>query len=79
MTSKMISVTNEVYDELSKLKEAHESFSELFMRMVHTHRQNLEKCFGCWKLDAEEEKDIWSDLIVRPGRQWTHSNIDELK
>ncbi|MHA1386083.1 MAG: antitoxin VapB family protein [Candidatus Helarchaeota archaeon] len=72
MTSKTISVTEEVYNELVKIKGENESFSQLFMRLLKLSQHSLERLFGAWDLSEEEMTDVWHDLSHRPGRSWRH-------
>jgi predicted CopG family antitoxin len=70
MTSKNISITEDVYNKLLKIKREDESFSELFLRLLKIQKTTLEKSFGAWNLSKEEEKEIWADLKARTGRHW---------
>lgn len=58
MTSKNISITEEVYNKLMKIKGENESFSEFFIRLLNFQKTTIEKSFGAWKLTEEEKKDI---------------------
>ena len=78
MTSKNISITEDVYNKLIKIKRKDESFSELFLRLLKIQKSSLEKSFGVWKL-SEEEKEIWTNLTTRKGRSWNKSNLEDLK
>ena len=75
MTSKNISITEDVYNKLLKVKRDNESFSELFLRLLKIQRVKLEKCLGAWNLSVEEKKDIWSDITIRPGRDWKKPDL----
>jgi predicted CopG family antitoxin len=79
MTSKNISITEEVYNKLMKIKRANESFSELFLRLLRVQKTNFEKSFGVWDLSEEESKEIWSDISNHSGRKWKKSDIGDLK
>ncbi len=79
MTSKNISITEDVYNKLLKIKRENESFSDLFLRLLKIQKITLEKSFGAWDLSEEEEKEIWAELTVRSGRSWNKSNLEELK
>ena len=79
MTSKNISITEEVYNKLMKIKRVNESFSELFLRLLKIQKTNFEKSFGVWDLSEEESKEIWSDISNRSGRKWKKSDIGDLK
>ncbi len=75
MTSKNISITEEVYNKLLKIKRDDESFSELFLRLLKIQKVKLENCFGAWNLSEEEKNDIWDDITDRSGRIWKKSNL----
>ena len=62
MTSKNISITEEVYNKLLKIKRDKESFTELFLRLLKIQKNTLERSFGAWKLSEEEKGEIWGDL-----------------
>ena len=75
MTSKNISITEDVYNKLLKIKRKDESFSELFLRLLEIQNVRLDKCFGAWNLSEEEEKEIWKDITQRSGRNWKKPNM----
>ena len=79
MTSKNISITEEVYNKLLKIKRDKERFSELFLRLLNIQKNTLEKSFGAWKLSEEEKGEIWEDLSTRNGRNWNKSNLEDIK
>jgi len=79
MTSKNISITEDVYNKLLKIKHDDESFSELFLRLLKIQKNTLEKSFGAWDLSEEEEKEIWAEISTRNGRNWSKSNLEDLK
>ena len=73
MTSKTISITEEIYDRLNTLKVENESFSQLFQRMIDLYQTNLTECFGAWKISSEDYESLWKDITLRPGRKWIHN------
>ena len=77
MTSKNISITEDVYNKLQEIKGEGESFSELFLRLLRVQKFNIEKTFGSWNLSKEEKKEIWDDICNRPGRRWNKSDIGD--
>ena len=79
MTSKTISITEDVYNELIKIKAHDESFSQLFLRILKNYKQNLEASFGLWDLTEDEKKEIWQDISIRSGRIWNKSKKDVLE
>ncbi len=46
MTSKMISIRDDIYKDLKKLKNPNESFSELLERLIKNQRKDPLKHFG---------------------------------
>jgi predicted CopG family antitoxin len=69
MGSKTISVTEDVYNELMRIKGKTESFSEFFTRMLNLQRQSLEESFNTWKLSSDELA-CFKDIHQREGRRW---------
>jgi len=54
MVSKNISITEEVYDLLSKVKLEDESFSDAIARLIRSGGK-LSECAGLWKDMSKEE------------------------
>lgn len=79
MTSKNISITEDVYKKLLKIKRDNESFSELFLRLLRIQKNALEKSFGAWKLSEVEKKEIWEKISSRNARNWNKSNLEDFK
>ncbi len=79
MTSKNISITEDVYKKLMKIKRENESFSELFLRLLNIQKINMEKSFGAWNLSIKEKSEIWEDITNRPGRSWKNSEVGGIK
>ena len=79
MTSKNISITEEVYKKLMKIKRENESFSELFLRLLRIQKVNMEKSFGAWNLSEKEKSEIWDNITNRSGRSWKRSGVGEIK
>jgi predicted CopG family antitoxin len=77
MTSKNISITEDVYKKLIKIKKENESFSELFLRLLKIQKTKIEESFGTWKLSKKEKEDIWNDITDRSGRNWKKSGFGE--
>lgn len=76
MASKTISITEEIYEKLVKIKSESESFSQLFQRMLELYNSNIDECFGAWKLSESEFNQIWKDIYNRSGRKWDHDNVE---
>ena len=79
MTSKNISITEDVYKKLIKIKRKGESFSELFLRLLKIQKVQMEKSFGAWKLSEREKVEIWNEIAGRAGRKWEKSEIGETR
>ena len=79
MVSKTISVTEDMYNKLLEIKGEDESFSQFFLRLLTLYHQKLEKSFGAWKLTTAEKNQIWNDLMKRPSRRWTRTELRELQ
>lgn len=79
MTSKNISITEDVYKKLMKIKKQNESFSELFLRLLKIQKLKMENSFGAWNLSAKEKSEIWDGISNRPGRSWKNSEVGEIK
>jgi predicted CopG family antitoxin len=63
MTSKTITITEEVYQLLKLLKKQNESFSELLRRLaLSVNGQKLENFFGSWDLNDQEYKEIKEEI-----------------
>ena len=77
MTSKNISITEDIYNKLIKIKREGESFSELFLRLLKIQKEKMEKSFGAWNLSEKEKKEIWEDITTRAGRKWEKSELGE--
>lgn len=73
MTQKTISLPEDIYLALKKLKRKEESFAELIARLVQekqTKENNMEKLAGCLKEDNEWDQileDIYEDR-KKPAR-----------
>lgn len=77
MGSKNISITEEVYEKLVKIKREDESFSELFLRLLNLQKSSLEEAFGTWDLTEEEKREIWDPITKRKGRTWKKPSFEE--
>jgi predicted CopG family antitoxin len=77
MTSKNISITEDVYKKLMKIKRENESFSELFLRLLSFQKVKLEKTFGAWNLSKKEKGEIWGDILDLPGHSRKRSRASK--
>lgn len=63
MTVKTITIKEEVYNILKKLKKEEESFSDLLLRLANQiNGQNLENFLGAWDVDDEEMEKINKEI-----------------
>ncbi|MEK6959899.1 MAG: antitoxin VapB family protein [Nanoarchaeota archaeon] len=62
MSFKTITIKHRVYKELSKAKPADESFSDMFVRLLHEKKPDLMEFAGAWKMSKEEEKGLESSM-----------------
>lgn len=65
MTSKMISVREDIYLKLKKLKKPSESFSELFERMIKAREKNPLKYFGIAKDLPKEILEDFEQMVLK--------------
>lgn len=63
MASKNISITEDVYLELSRLKLPKESFSEVISRLIHSASKDPLRYFGILKNYPEEIINDFTDAI----------------
>ncbi len=64
MTSKMISIRVEVYNNLKKLKGPDESFSELIERLIINQKKDPLRHFGIAKDLSEEILNEFENAII---------------
>jgi len=62
MAFKTITIKQETYKDLIKVKISHESFSALFKRLLQERRPNLKDFYGAWKLEKGEAEKMESAL-----------------
>ena len=63
MTSKMISVKEEIYNRLSQLKHENESFSDLFERLLLSRKKNPLKIYEISPTISDDDNDIFEKAI----------------
>ena len=78
MTSKNISLREDVYELLSKIKLEGESFSDTIKRL--SERRSLADCAGLWSDVPEEEMEaFWesvNDLRRRANKSLREENLE---
>ena len=77
MTSKMISIRDEIYKNLKKLKEPNESFSELIERLIINQQKDPLKHFGTAKNLSDDVLDEF-ERTVKEGKK-KDANISSSK
>lgn len=66
MTSKTLTITEDVYLLLKNLKQDDESFSDLLRRLAfQVNGQNLDAFFGGWEMSDEEYKNIQKQIKLK--------------
>ena len=68
MTSKMISIREDIYKNLKKLKGLNESFSELIERLIASQQKDPLKHFGIAKNLSDEDLDEF-ERTVKEGKK----------
>ena len=68
MTSKMISIRDEIYKNLKKLKEPNENFSELIERLIVNQQKDPLKHFGIAKNLSDDVLDEF-ERTVKEGKK----------
>jgi len=68
MTSKMISIRDDIYKNLKKLKDPNESFSELIERLIANQQKDPLKHFGIAKSLSDEVLDEF-ERTVNEGKK----------
>ncbi|TXT63308.1 MAG: hypothetical protein BAJALOKI3v1_390001 [Promethearchaeota archaeon] len=79
MTSKLISVREEIYRKLKKLKQHDESFSDLLERLIKTEEKEPLKYFGIAKHIPEELKKEFEDVILRAKKEFAENTSRRFK
>ena len=60
----MVSIREDIYNQLEKLKKEGESFSDLFERLIQSHKKDPLRHFGIGKQLPEEILDDFEKAIV---------------
>ncbi|MGV9204440.1 MAG: antitoxin VapB family protein [Promethearchaeia archaeon] len=79
MTSKMISVREEIYKKLKNLKNPGESFSDLFERMIKSQEKDPLKHFGIAKNLPEKVLEEFEESVMKAKRESAESSKERFK
>ncbi len=77
MTSKMISIRDDVYKNLKKLKSPNESFSELIERLIANQQKDPLKFFGIAKDLSSELADEFEKAIIEAKKNDAMKSISK--
>ena len=76
MASKNISITEDVYDLLVKMKLGDESFSQTIRRLASERR--ISDCAGLWS-DMSDEEEIQIRAGIRKAKELAKASIEAYK
>jgi predicted CopG family antitoxin len=79
MTSKLISVREDIYLKLKKLKKPEESFSDLLERMLKTREKNPLKYFGIAKDLPKEILDEFKESVLKAKKEYAENQAKRFK
>ncbi|MDD9954136.1 MAG: antitoxin [Candidatus Woesearchaeota archaeon] len=66
--TKIISISDDAYDGLAKMKEGKDSFTKVILRLLETKRKrNILDFAGIWEGDKESEK-IFTNVLAERKR-----------
>ena len=63
MTSKMISIKEEIYNKLTKLKKANQSFSDIIEHLLMKYKKNPLSHFGIGKEINPQDLDDFENIL----------------
>jgi len=69
MTSKMISIREDIYEDLKRLKATKESFSEVIERLIKSQEKDPLKHFGIFKDLPKEVMDDFENVILEAKKE----------
>ena len=79
MGTKTISITEDVYDELSKLKRPEESFSDELRRLAR-NRGKISECAGLWsKWMSREDIDLIEANILERRKASRSAKLEKVR
>jgi len=75
MTSKMVSIREDIYKQLEKLKKEGESFSDLFERLIQNHKKEPLRHFGIGKQLPDEILDDFEKIIIESKKDNANKSL----
>ncbi|MBN2153313.1 MAG: antitoxin VapB family protein [Candidatus Lokiarchaeota archaeon] len=79
MGSKNISITQDVYDTLIKLRHGDESFSEIIMRLANGQKRDPLRFYGILSDESPEDLDIVDNSLEAAKQAATSSSSKRIK
>jgi predicted CopG family antitoxin len=73
MSSINISITEDVYEMLKRLKKKDESFSEIIRSLVK--QKDISRCYGLWKGDEKNIQIIKEEAARARKQRWREVSI----
>lgn len=73
MSSVNISITEDVYNTLKRLKKEDESFSDVIRNV--TQQKDISRCYGLWKGNEEEVEFIRKEALKARKATWPEIKI----
>ena len=71
----MVSIREDIYKQLEKLKKEGESFSDLFERLIQKHKKDPLKHYGIGKQLADEILDDFEKVIIDSKKDNANNSI----
>ena len=79
MTSKMLSIKEEVYENLKRLKEPDESFSDVISRLIKSRKKDPLKHFGIARELGDEFNDEFENAIIKARKEDSSEMTKKIK
>ncbi|MHA1490683.1 MAG: antitoxin VapB family protein [Promethearchaeota archaeon] len=78
MTSKMISIREDIYRDLKQLKGQNESFSEVIERLITKRKKDPLKNFGIFNSLPKEIMDDFENAIIEARKEDINGNLKKI-
>ncbi len=79
MTSKMISIKKEVYENLKRIKKPDESFSDVISRLIESRKKDPLRHFGIAIDLGDKFNDEFENTINKARKEDSNRNIRKIK